>query len=165
VVSIGDTTFDRCISLTTVSLPKAKTMGMRVFDGCVALATVNLPEMTSFQQNAFRGCAGLATINLPKVEVIGSQAFNGCVSLATLTLGLAPPVIGTGTINGSLEIFSGAATSPRTITIKAPQLILYREISPWTDKLGANNDAGGANFFWDNNPDTRDNLTVALEAL
>jgi hypothetical protein len=100
-----------------------------------------------------------AAITLPKAEAIGNNTFTGCTGLVVVTLGTIPP-----TTMGT-TIFSGTATSAKTITIKVPQLTLYREISPWKDKLGANNNTGGANYFWDNNPATRDNLTVALEVL
>jgi hypothetical protein len=156
--SIGNNAFGSCARLDNVDLPKAISIGNNAFIGCAGLAAVTLPVAADFGQNAFQDCAGLAAVTLPKVESIGNNAFTGCVSLATVTLGTIPPTaIGT-------TIFSGAAMAAKTITIKAPQLTLYT-ISPWSDKLGANNNTGGANYFWDNNAATRDNLTVALEAL
>jgi hypothetical protein len=163
--------FRDCASLTEVHLPKAKTMGMMAFDRCIGLTTLTLPEMISFEQNAFRDCASLVTVNLPKVKAIGNQAFTGCVSLATLTLGLEPPDVGTIiTPLFEVAIFSGAATSAKNISIKVPgdKLPVYQgagiaEGKTWAEATNKTNSAAG--YFWDSNPETRDNLTVALEAL
>jgi hypothetical protein len=158
VTSIGDGAFSQCTSLVGAHLPKAASVGNNAFDGCARLDDVDLPKAISIGNNAFTGCASLAAVTLPKVEAIGNNAFSGCADLVAVTLGTIPP-----TTMGT-TIFSGAATAAKTIAIKASQLTLYT-ISPWTDKIGANNNTGGANFFWDNNAATRDNLTVALEAL
>jgi hypothetical protein len=90
--------------------------------------------------------AGLAALLL---------ALSGCTSLTTVTLGLVPP-----TISATARIFSGIAVSAKTITIRTPYPGLYSaSVSPWTDKIDANNITG---YFWDNTDTTKDNLTVAL---
>jgi hypothetical protein len=168
-VTIGSFAFRNCTGITSISadyqrvpnLPKAVTIGDNVFYDCTSLATVTLPEAITISATAFNGCPSLATVTLPKAASIGNNAFQNCASLTTVTLGLAPPVIGTNTAI-EITIFSGAATAAKTITIRAPQLTLYREVAPWKDKLGANKDVS---YFWDNNAATRDNLTVVLEAL
>jgi hypothetical protein len=123
------------------------------FLGCTGLVTVTLPKATSIAASTFTGCTKLTTVTLPKVTSIGNLAFSGCTSLATVVLGSTPPTIGN-------TIFNAAASEARTITFKAPDPSAYTT-SPWTDKTGSNSSAG---YYWDNstNPNTRDNLTVAL---
>jgi hypothetical protein len=176
--TIGDYAFQDTRSAST---PKAKTIGAYAFAGCserISMRTLsevstidiyafqgtnirwlNLPNVVSIGSNAFQDCVTLTTIQMPKVETIGSDAFRGCTALASITLGAMPPAIQT-----TARIFTGIATNPgKTITITAPQVTLYTEpTAPWKDKVNKAN--GAAGYFWDNNTDTRDNLTVNLVA-
>jgi hypothetical protein len=164
-VTIGGSAFGLCTSLISASLPAVVSLEMKAFDGCASLTSVDLPKVQTIAVYAFQDCASLAAITLPELEFINNNAFRNCASLETVTLGLLPPTIGMGYPYLKPTTFSGAAATPRTITIKVPLLALYERVSPWSDKLGANNNTGGADYFWDDNPDTWDNLTVALEAL
>jgi hypothetical protein len=157
-VSIGNFAFSNCASLITINLPKVTSLGINMFQSCTSLTTVTLPEVTSIGSDTFSQCTSLTTVTLPEVTSIGSIAFFQCTSLTTVTLGETPPTIAT-----LARIFTDAAMEPKTITIKVPAVTAYTAAgTPWTDKVGPNS---GAGYFWDNNTATRDNLTVALEAI
>jgi hypothetical protein len=164
--TIGSDVFRSCTSLTAISLPKAVSIGVSgVFQDCTALTTVNLPEAVTIGSYVFQNCTGLTAISLPKVSgVIDDNAFNGCTGLTTVILGSTPPTL------IRQGIFQGAAVETKTITFKVPadKLDIYKNTAvttgkTWEDVTGKLNSA--AANFWDTNPDTRDNLTVALEAL
>jgi hypothetical protein len=141
-----------------MSLSAVSTIGNFAFQGNT-IERIVLPNVVSIGSYAFEDCATLTTIRIPKAETVGSNAFRGCTALASITLGAMPPAIQT-----TARIFTGIATNPgKTITITAPQLTLYTApTAPLRDKVNqANSDAG---YFWDNNTDTRDNLTVNLVA-
>jgi hypothetical protein len=131
------------------------TINFGVFSGCTGLTAVTLPKVVSIGDYTFENCSILAAITLPKAASIGNAAFQNCPSLATVTLGTIPPTVGT-------RIFQSAATTGKTITIKTPQLALYNLVTPWSDKMG---DSSAWGTYWDNNTNTKDNLTVALAAL
>jgi hypothetical protein len=153
-VTLGMGPFFNCTSLTTATLPKVESLlGINAFYNCTSLATVSLPEAVTISNTVFRECTSLTTVILPKAGSIGAGAFLNCTSLATVTLGTIPPTIGAG-------IFSGAATSSKTITIKTPQLALYN--LAWSGKMGTSSNWG---TYWDDNTNTKDNLTVTLVAL
>jgi hypothetical protein len=156
-VSIGNYTFRAC-DLTTVNLLKVETIGDLAFNACDGLIAITLPEAASIGSQAFSGCTSLTTVTLPKAVSIGASAFQLCTSLSTVTLGEMPPTaIGT-------RIFASAATEPKTITIKVPNVGAYTGAgSPWTDKVNMTNSTAG--YYWDNTTATRDNLTVALAAI
>jgi hypothetical protein len=87
---------------------------------------------------------------------LGNTLFQGCTSLATVTLGTTLPAIGT-------TIFQEAATTAKTVTFKVPDPTAY---ASWNDMIGVNKDLlSYYKYAWDNNPSTRDNLTVALVAI
>jgi hypothetical protein len=158
VTTIGGSAFSACSRLTTVNLPQAVSIGNTAFQYCGSLVNVNLPEAATIGNTAFSGCTGITTVTLPKITSIGNSAFSGCTSLTTITLGTTPPAT-IGTV-----VFSGAATTAKTITIKTryPGLYTYAG-TPWSDKVNMANSAAGN--FWDNTAATRNNLTVALAAL
>lgn len=89
VTSIGDSAFAGCTSLSSVTLPDGVTsIGNSVFSHCSALKNVTLPgRLTSIGDSAFRGCGSLGDIRIPGgVRTIGSSAFAGCASLSSVTL-------------------------------------------------------------------------------
>jgi hypothetical protein len=161
---IGWDTFNGCTYLEAVSLPQATNLGPRVFLGCKVLKTVNLSNLIFLRANVFQSCTALETVSLPRVTEIGNTVFQGCTSLTTVILGAEPPVIAV-----NARIFTQAATVPKTITFKVPDITAYTTAgSPWldNDKMGLNSANG---YYWDNSllPSTtaKENLTVALESL
>jgi hypothetical protein len=153
-VSIGKA-FYGCSGLPAISLPKAVFIDSLAFYDCRNLTAVTLPEAASIGSQAFSGCISLSTVTLPKAETIGNSTFQKCTSLTTVILGETPPSLGT-------IIFTNAAATAKTITIRVPNVTAYTAAgTPWSDKIGANSPG----YFWDNTTATRGNLTVALAAI
>ena len=66
VTSIGNSAFNECISLTSITIPDS---------------------VTSIGTYAFSGCRSLTSITIPdSVTIIGNSAFNACSSLTSLTI-------------------------------------------------------------------------------
>lgn len=75
VTTVGDYAF-RYSSLTSVSLPAARTIGALAFTLNASLETVDLPAATSIGASAFDSCSALTTVSMPAVQSIGAYAFN-----------------------------------------------------------------------------------------
>ena len=80
VLSIGNSAFYYCTSLTSVSLPAATSVGDSAFFGCDALTSVSLPAATAIGDNAFYDCSLLTSVSLPAATAIGDVAFYNCTS-------------------------------------------------------------------------------------
>ena len=84
VVSVGDGAFEN-VKLTSIDLPKVKTIGERAFKTGVysyeggELTSVNLPEVETLGKAAFAG-SPITSAYLPKVKTIGTNAFFTSVS-------------------------------------------------------------------------------------
>ncbi|MFT4689306.1 MAG: hypothetical protein ACI9OD_001513, partial [Limisphaerales bacterium] len=88
VTSIGDQTFDRCESLTNVTIPDSVTsIGECAFAKCKSLKSVTIPDsVTSIGGRAFWQ-SGLTSVTIGNsVTSIGDQAFLSCKSLTSITI-------------------------------------------------------------------------------
>ena len=130
VESIGDYSFYKCESLSTVSIPKqVATIGSSAFAGCSSLETVELhyndamintstsgvqPYSLSIGDNAFENDEKLTSINLTEnVTSIGDYAFAGCTEMNSLTLPESLKELGYYVIRGT-KISS--ITIPKNVT-------------------------------------------------
>lgn len=86
--------FRDCISLSTVYMPKVKSVGDYAFYGCDSLAVVSLPGATSVGKSAFRYCDALTSAELPAAESLGNYSFYNCPLFSVCTLGAVPPALG-----------------------------------------------------------------------
>ena len=89
ITSIGNTAFDNCTSLTSVTIPDSVTsIGSRAFSRCTSLTSITIPDsVTSIGGYAFRDCTSLTSITIPdSVTSIGDNAFNGCTSLTSVAI-------------------------------------------------------------------------------
>ena len=80
VTSIGDCTFQDCLSLTSVTIGNSVTsIGGYAFYRCGGLTSVTIPSsVTSIGEDAFSGCSGLTSVTIPNsVTNIGYGAFDG----------------------------------------------------------------------------------------
>lgn len=74
-----------CI-LTSLSLPKATSIGVSSFQFNRNLVTINLPEVTTIDASAFQGCKMLKNVTIPKVTKIGDRAFSKCSLISLLNI-------------------------------------------------------------------------------
>ena len=89
LTSIGDSAFDSCGGLTSISLPDSLTsIGDSAFCSCFGLTSISLPDsLTSIGDSAFFSCLGLTSISLPdSLTSIGDSAFYSCRELTEITI-------------------------------------------------------------------------------
>jgi len=87
--SIGESAFDFCQRITSVTIPNSVTnIGNNAFGWCISLTSITIPDsVTSIDYGAFSGCIGLTSIDIPSgVTSIGTNAFNRCSGLTSVTV-------------------------------------------------------------------------------
>ena len=88
-ISIGNTAFRACYSLTSITIPSGVTSIVNnAFYNCYSLASITLPSgVTSIGDSAFCDCSSLASITIPSgVTSIFDHAFDDCHSLASIMI-------------------------------------------------------------------------------
>ena len=89
VTSIGESAFNTCIGLTSITIPDSVTsIGTLAFSACSSLRSITIPNsVTSIGALAFRACSSLSSITIPNsVTSIGTYAFEDCSSLTSITI-------------------------------------------------------------------------------
>lgn len=89
VISIVDNAFDRCYSLTGISIPYGVTsIGDSAFESCGKLASATIPDtVTSIGKYAFAYCGSLKDLNIPKgLTSISEGAFRQCLEFKNVTI-------------------------------------------------------------------------------
>jgi hypothetical protein len=94
VVGIGDSAFNGCTGLTSVTIMDGViSIGRWAFYGCTGLTSITIPgSVASIGHFAFLFCTGLTSVTIPaSVTSIGWWAFEGCTGLtAAYFYGHAP---------------------------------------------------------------------------
>ena len=89
VTSIGNGAFERCQSLTSVTISDSVTsIDDYAFYSCTSLTSVTIPDsVTSIGNGAFAGCQSLTSVTIPdSVTFIGRYAFEECQSLTSVAI-------------------------------------------------------------------------------
>ena len=89
VSSIGDSAFENCTGLTSVTIPNSvATIGEYAFEYCTGLLSVTIPNsVAEIGNGAFKGCTGLTSVTIGNtVSSIGNGAFSGCTGLTSVDI-------------------------------------------------------------------------------
>ena len=86
---IGKNAFFKCISLTSINIPKSvTTIGECAFANCNTLVNINIPNsVTNIEKGVCFNCNSLTSIKMPEsVTTIGNAAFRNCSSLTSIKM-------------------------------------------------------------------------------
>ena len=89
VISIGNSAFNRCYNLTSVTIPNSVTsIGDSAFSNCSSLTSVTISEsVTSIGDSAFSNCSSLTSVTISEsVTSIGDSAFYFCHGLTSVNI-------------------------------------------------------------------------------
>ena len=117
VTSIGDSAFENCTSLTSVTIPGSVTsIDYSAFENCTSLTSVTIPnDVTSIGYGVFQGCTSLTSVTIPNsVTSIDSSAFSSCTSLIGITIPNSVTSIGYGVFQDCTSLSS--VTIPNSVT-------------------------------------------------
>ena len=177
MLTIGDSAFQGCSSLTEVKVPKSLTsFGNNVFGNpsptsgqsngyCTSLTTIDLSatQVTSLPNNLFQGCTSLSNVKLPSgLTSIGETAFQGATSLTTIEI---PSSV--TTINGSAFANSGLTTIDlsQTAITQIDNAVFQNTASLETVKLPAQITSIGLRTFFNSGITALDLSTTALTTI
>ena len=89
VTSIGNSAFQSCYSLTSLTIPNGVTsIGQNTFQNCYSLTSLTIPDgVTSVGATAFENCYSLTSLTIPDgVTSIVNYTFSSCYSLTSITI-------------------------------------------------------------------------------
>ena len=88
ITSIGESTFERCNLMVSVTIPDTVTsIGDFAFGRCYSLQSVDLPDsVETVGIGAFCYCYDLESVDLSEIITIGEGAFYKCTSLKSITI-------------------------------------------------------------------------------
>lgn len=122
--------FSNCNELAHIQFSKQEIIGESAFENCRSLTTITLPEgVKRMNDFCFGSCTGLTSANLPSTLTLVLRPFGNCKNLKELTcLTFAPPYPNGVTIAGD---FYGNVDA----TLRVPKLSVasYQEAVRWKE--------------------------------
>lgn len=139
VKEIGKAAFKFNTGLETIAIPNNVKIGESVFDGCTNLTTVTLGEgITSIDYYCFNECSSLKSITFPaSITKIGNHAFWNCSGLEVVTFKGGVPQ----SVNGGA--FHGVGTAEDRV----PLYVKVQYIADFEDAVSSNNMLWGGYFI------------------
>ena len=117
VTSIGNSAFEECVVLTSVTIPNSVTsIGDQAFARCRGLTSVTIGNsVTSIGDYAFWECFNLTSVTIPNsVTSIGDYAFWQCSRLTSVSIGNSVTSIGNYAFDSCRRLTS--VTIPNSVT-------------------------------------------------
>jgi len=117
VTRIENFAFERCIGLTSVTIPSSiNSFGLGAFMYCSGLTSLTLSEgLTNIGEDTFRCCTGLTSVTIPSsVTTLESCVFADCSALTSVTIPDGVISIGGGAFAGCPALTS--VTIPSSVT-------------------------------------------------
>ena len=100
---IADNAFYGRSDLTSISSYNyVKIIGNSAFENCTGLTSISINSVTNIGNSAFNGCSNLSTATIGNnVKSIGTYAFNNCSSLTSINIPNSVTSIGNGAFTGT----------------------------------------------------------------
>ena len=123
VTSIGSEAFSYCDSLTSIAIPEnVSSLGSKVFYKCGRLSSVTIEdgrEALAIPSEAFANCGALTSVSLSeRVTSLGKECFQGCGGLQSMTIPKNVQAISEGAFRGCGGLTSITILNPDTIISK-----------------------------------------------
>ncbi len=131
MTAIGESAFEHCNNLTSVTIPNsATTIGKHSFVGCSGLISVTIPNsVTDIENGAFFSCSGLTSVTIPNsVTSIENSVFSNCDRLSTVNCYITTPL----NIVGK-HCFEDINTSKCALNVPAGTEVTYQAAAVWKD--------------------------------
>ena len=150
VTSIGDSAFEVCDGLTSITIGNSVTsIGDAAFFGCSGLTSITIPNsVTGIDSDAFSGCSKIKKVELDcttigswfsgkssieeivlgdNVTRIGNSAFNGCSGITNISLKCTtPPTVGS-------KNFTNAHYINVTVCVPQGAIEAYQAADVWKE--------------------------------
>ena len=128
ITRIGSSMFQYCYALSSITIPSSVTyIDDYAFGSCTALTSVDIPSsVTKIGRYVFGTCSKLSAITIPSsVTSIGDYTFNSCTSLTSVTIeATTPPTLYSSSFNGCNAL--------KTIYVPCQSVSAYRSASNWS---------------------------------